>query len=121
MGRKSAFIPELPCEKLVRRICGNGWRNLPGQELDGAWGVAIVNTILRGVPPKIGQVAYQLGVDKSNISSAFYRLSQNGCMTRGADKIMEDKSSLEDPHDDLVWYYYAGFAAGATGLIDVKS
>ncbi len=106
------FIPELPCETLVRRVSGSQWRNLPEREKDGAWGVAIVKSVLDGVRPSLGDLSSHLGVDKDVLRKPYKRLSMNGAFW--CDKIDKDRASLESL-DMLSWYFYAGFAMGATG------
>ncbi len=124
VSRRSAFIPELPCEELVRRIIGEGWRNLPSDEIDGAWGVAIVRSILDGVGGdnephwRLRSIAHHLGVDSENLKDAFMRLSLNGVF-RGS-KIHDDRRAL-NKLEILGWCYYAGVAQGAIGNVVYRS
>jgi len=123
VSRRSAFIPELPCEELVRRIIGEGWRNLPAEEIDGAWGVAIVRSILDGVGCneehswQLKRIAGHLGVDPENLKDAFMRLGMNGVFRN--DKIKKDRKALNGL-DTLAWCYYAGLAQGATGNVTYR-
>ena len=110
---------ELPCERLVRKICGEGWRNLPSPDLDGAWGVAIVRSVLDGVavprePWMLRQIATHLGVHKIELQSAFTRLNLNGIFLR--DRILKDRKVLNN-NDLHAWCQYAGIASGATGNV----
>lgn len=108
---KKSFFPELPCEGLVRDICGDNWRHLNGADLDGAWGVAIVSSILEGANMKVRDVASHLGVSKDEFLAAYQRLSMNGCFLRNAVVIKSDNGLVG--HDRLAWSYYAGYASGA--------
>lgn len=108
---KMSFIPELPYESLVRKVCGSQWRNLTGAELDAAWGVAIVKSILDGCPSSLSDVASHLGVEKDALQSAYRRLELNGIFRHA--RIHKDDALKKG--DLLAWSYYAGYASGATG------
>ena len=110
---KGNFVSELPCERLVRDICGSQWRNLPKQEIDAAWGVAIVHSVLNGVRPVIYELARHLGVDSDTIADAYFGLNSNGVFKRGW--LEKDRESLESG-DIVAWCYYGGYACGATSL-----
>lgn len=112
MGRRSAFVPELPYERLVAAICGEKWRNLDGRDLDAAWGIAIVKSVLDGVAPEIGEIAAHLGVDRNDLYDAWRRLNLNGAIARR--NLDRDRADLQRG-DRLAWSYYGGFAAGAAG------
>lgn len=109
MARMS-FIPELPYEGLVRKVCGSQWRNLAGAELDAAWGVAIVKSILDGCPSSLSDIAAHLGVERDALQPAYRRLDYNGALRRN----LNDDAALKRG-DLLAWGYYAGYASGATG------
>ncbi len=109
---KMSFIPELPYEGLVRRVCGHQWRNLSGRELDGAWGVAIVKSILDGCRSDLSEIASHLGIDRESLQSAYRSLSMNGVFCR--DRIESDKILRTD--DLTAWSFYAGYASGITGM-----
>lgn len=106
------IISELPCEKLVRKVIGDQWRSLPEREQDGAWGVAIVKSIIDGVRPELYEIASHLGVEKTLLWRANRRLTMNGIF-RG-NKLESDRSLLE-AEDVFTWCYYAGYASGFTG------
>ena len=106
-------IPELPCEKDVRRVFGNQWRSLPDRERDGAWGIAIVSSIASGVAPDLNSIAFHLGVDRDVLRLAFRRLNMNGIFQHNA--IRNDREALKSG-DMLAWCYYAGYASGDVGL-----
>lgn len=110
---KGTFIPEIPCENLVRQICGAQWRNLPEQERDAAWGVAIVKSVLDGVDPDLHELSSHLGVEKDLLIPAFRRLSLNGVFL--TDRIRRDTPLRRG--DQLAWCYYAGYACGAVGTV----
>lgn len=110
---------ELPCERLIRKICGDGWRNLSFPDIDGAWGVAIVRSVLDGVgvsrePWMLRQIATHLGVQQPDLQDAFTRLNLNGVFLR--DRIYGDRKSLNN-NDLHAWCQYAGIASGATGNV----
>ena len=50
------IIPKLPCEKIVTKVMGEQWRNLPDRDRDGAWGVAIIQSVVDGVKPNPGEI-----------------------------------------------------------------
>lgn len=111
-------IPDLPCEGLIVKLMGESWRDLPAWEIDGAWGIAIVRSILGGAVKPVGssplrQIANHLMVSPDIIKSAFTRLNFNGMFMRN--KIFKDKALKNG--DMLAWYYYAGIASGATGNV----
>jgi len=113
---------ELPCERLVRKICGEGWRNLPSPDIDGAFGVAIVRSILDGVaaprePWMLRQIVTHLGVQQHELQTAFTRLNLNGVFLR--DRIYGDRKALNN-NDIHAWCQYAGIASGATGNVIVS-
>lgn len=113
---------ELPCERLVRKICGDGWRNLPSPDIDGAWGVTIVRSVLDGVAPlrepwMLRQIAAHLGVQQYDLQDAFTRLNLNGVFLR--DRIYKDRKTLNN-NDVHAWCQYAGIASGATGNVIVR-
>ena len=113
---------ELPCERLVRKICGDGWRNLPSPDIDGAWGVSIVRSILDGVavprePWMLRQIAAHLGVQQYELQTAFTRLNLNGVFLR--DRIYKDRKALNN-NEIHAWCQYAGVASGAIGNVIVR-
>lgn len=110
---KGDFISELPYERLIRKLCGSQWRNLPKPEVDAAWGVAIVKSVLDGVRPEVGELANHLGTSGDNIIDAYRRLNINGIFKGST--IESDRSCLERG-DTLAWGYYGGYACGATGI-----
>ena len=107
---RGSFIPELPCERRIRKTCGSQWRTLPKPEIDAAWGVAIVQSILDGIQPDIRELSRHLGVDGDKVADAYRRLSLNGVLKRGL--VEDDRPALESG-DELAWGYYGGYASGA--------
>ena len=116
---KGNFIPELPCERLVRKICGPAWRSLPKTEIDAAWGVAIVKSVLDGIQIddscldrscNLGRLVKYLGVGDEHLIDAYRRLSLNGIFKTGW--IENDRKTLESG-DLTAWCYYGGYASGA--------
>lgn len=110
---------ELPCERLVRKICGEGWRNLSAPNIDGAWGVAIVRSVLDGVaaprePWMLRSIASHLGAQQHDLQDAFTRLNLNGVFLR--ERLYKDRKALNS-NDIYAWCQYAGIASGATGNV----
>lgn len=105
-------VQEMPYESLVRSIYGAQWRGLPEEDQDGALGVAIVKSVLDGLPPDLNEVSSHLGIDRELLRRPYKNLSMNGVFRN--DKIHQDTQALNenDPH---VWGYYAGYAAGIVG------
>ena len=101
----------------MRKIMGEGWRNLPSDDIDGAWGVAIVRSILDGVSISIREISAHLGVDRENMRDAFTRLSLNGVFLHS--RIRKDRKALNSI-EILAWSYYAGTASGAIGNVVYK-
>jgi len=83
-------------------------------DLDAAWGIAIVRSVLDGIRPEIGELARYLGVDGDTIADAYFRLSSNGVFKIG--RLDRDRDVL-NAGDMLAWGYYGGYACGATGLV----
>jgi hypothetical protein len=108
---KTAYIQELKCEPLIRKLYGSQWRNLDERERDGAIGIAIVKSVMDGVKPDIQDISRYLGVNREYITNPFKRLFMNGVFLR--DKISKDKGLRNG--DIIAWGYYAGYAMGATG------
>lgn len=100
---------KLPCEDVVCELMGTNWRFLPDRDKSGAWGVAIVWSVLSGQPVDLGAIAEYLGVNVSEIKRAFSGLKSN----RAFDTIESDRQSLESM-DKIAWLYYAGYASGHT-------
>jgi len=111
------YIPELPCEAIVSRVLGSQWRSLPEWERDGAWGVAIVKSILGpgneepGVKPDLVSLSNHLGVDREVLRKPYVRLIANGLLSDNL--INEDRDALES-NSLHAWCYYAGYASGHT-------
>ena len=63
---------------------GEGWRNLPSEEIDGAWGIAIIRSVLDGVGSdnepswRLRQIANHLGVEAENLKDAIQIQSHEG-------------------------------------------
>ena len=111
---KKSFISELPCEALVRKVMGTYWRSLPERDIDGAWGVAIVSSVLDGVRSNLREISSHLGVEQDSLRDAFTRLSINGMFIRS--RIYKDRKALTSK-DIFSWFFYAGIASGATGNV----
>lgn len=104
------FIGELPCERLIRNICGPQWRALTKPEIDAAWGIAIVHSMLKG-KTDIAEISRYLGVSTDDIIDAYRRLNLNGIFKIG---YLESDRQMLESEDVLAWSYYGGYACGAT-------
>lgn len=111
---KNSTFSRLPCESIVVRVCGAGWRDLQNSDLNGALGVAIVRSVLDGVTPSLHDLSVHLGVMTDKLRPAYMRLSMNGIFLRG--RIHQDRKALNN-NDICAWCYYAGFASGAIGNV----
>lgn len=108
---KGGFTDELPGEFIAKKVCGPSWRSLPPNEIDAAWGMLIVRSVLDGAIPRLHGVASFLGVDVSVLKQAFIRLEENGVFHGG---MLERDRNLLDAGDELAWGFIGGYAAGAT-------
>lgn len=111
---KKNLAARLPCESAIVRVHGEKWREFPSRDLDGAWGVAIVRSVLDGVSPSLHDLGFHLGVHSDCLRTAFMRLSMNGVFLR--DRIYNDRKAL-NCNDLDAWCQYAGIASGATGNV----
>jgi hypothetical protein len=111
---KGTFIPELRYEELVRKVIGPQWRHLSEEERDGAFGVAIVKSVLDGVQPDLNEIAMHLGLDNDLLLRSFHNLSLNGVFRRNLIQ-NDDDLKKENVH---AWCYYAGYASGAAGSVE---
>ncbi len=112
---KKNSTTRLPCESAVVRVHGEKWRELPGRDLDGAWGVAIVRSVLDGVFPNLHDLGHHLGVHSDSLRAAFMRLSMNGMFLRS--QIYNDRKALNN-NDIHAWCYYAAIASGHNGNVE---
>lgn len=110
---KEIFIPEIPYEKLLRNMCGDDWRHLSPPEIDAAWGMAIVQSVLDGVKPDVSEISLHLGIEERLLYDAYQRLVLNRVFKKGV--LDSDRKLLEDG-DVIAWGYYGGYASGATGV-----
>lgn len=105
----------------MRRIFGDNWRGLPDHEVDGAWGIAIVRSVLDGATDLneqpywvVRHIGQHLGVDPEELRDAFSRLNANGVLLRN--RLHNDRKALNS-NDIHAWCQYAGIASGATGMV----
>lgn len=103
-------------ERQMHAICGDNWANGSLTDFTGAMGVAIVQSILDGIPVDVDLLARHVGTDARTLYNAFNNLDMNGAFQtyRGKTRIESDRPALE-AKDNLVWCTYAGQAAGITG------
>ena len=106
----------MPYEKFISNIFGDNWRYLQEPDVHGAWGVAILKSILDGVEPKLVKIAAHLNVEKWRLHKAYRHLFLNGVFL--GDKIEQDRSALEAGNFHA-WGYYAGYASGHAGTVVV--
>lgn len=119
-------IPDrIPYEELIQQVVvphGSSWRSLPPHERDGAWGVAMVRSVLDGVRPSLTELSSHLGVPIVLLKRAYNQLSANGVFR--SNKIHKDEALKDwkekgkvttDALKLLPWCYYAAFASGAAG------
>lgn len=113
---EKAQIPALRYDKLIGNICGDNWRKYSRSEMNGALGVAIVQSILDGCTDDLASVANHLGLYKDQIREAFINLDLNGVFNTygGKSAILSDRKKLESK-DKTTWCYYAGYASGYVG------
>lgn len=113
---RSAYIQELPCEPLIRKLYGSQWRNLDERDRDGAIGIAIVKSVLDGVDPDIMLISNHLRINREHVTTPFKRLFMNGAFLRN--RIRNDAALKRS--DVTAWGYYAGYAMGVTGPWEEK-
>lgn len=110
------FIPDLYGEYLIRSVYGPQWRQLSQEDIDGAFGIAIIKSIIDGkTETSLRDVSNFLGVRENVIEMAHYRLFMNGIFLHDSDRIMKDHGLIGS--DIVPWCYYAGIASGATGNV----
>lgn len=113
---KGIFLVEIPCERLVRNICGSQWRTLSKPEIDAAWGIALVRSALDGARIDLVSLSNYLGVERLLLSDAYDRLRLNGKLLP---RYLESDRTALLSDNQLAWGYIGGIAAGATGLSSV--
>ncbi len=121
-------IPDrIPYEDLIQKVVaphGSSWRSLPPYDRDGAWGVAMVRSVLDGVRPSLNELSSHLGVPIVLLKRAYNQLALNGAFRDDAihrDHGLKDWKENGKVTDDslrlLPWCYYAAFASGAAGHV----
>lgn len=124
-GYNVAIPEKVPYDELIQKVVaphGANWRSLPPRERDGAWGVAMVRSVLDGVRPSLTELSSHLGVPITFLRRAYNQLSLNGVFRN--DRIhrdhalkdwMEDKNTKNDSMKLLPWCFYAAYASGDVG------
>lgn len=109
------IIPKLPekCERLIKKICGQDWRQYSNTEIEGALGVAIVLMAIDEETIEFNVIARRIGIDVNLISIPFERLARNGYMNKK--RLWEDKQLVDE--NLHAWCYVAGTASGVTGNV----
>lgn len=116
-----AHFPEkIKYEHIIGSLFGREWRNLPMRDRDGALGVAIICSILKGSKPTLYDVSKHIGVSMDDLYESFTRLSLNGAFSKT--RINKDRDSIFGQHGRshdyyLALGYWAGLASGYTGTV----
>lgn len=101
-------MKKVPYESLVKKLCGDKWRMLKDGDLNAAWGILIVRSVLSGCEPTVPALAAHMKVSPKAFLDAFEMLSLNGIFRSG--RIERDASDLRN-EDLLTWGYYGGYAS----------
>ncbi len=111
-------------EKIVKIICGDNWNSneIPSDEKDGAYGVAIVLAMLGNVPPKMLDLSSAIGVSPNLLENAYKRLQINGVLNFNS-QILRDplltmsNAKTEEQYNSCIraWCHIAGMASGYVG------
>ena len=111
-------------EKVVRLICADNWNSeqVPADETDGGFGVAICLACLQKVPCRIGDLADAIGCSPYVLEIPFRRLQVNGVFSMNSpilhdpDLLMNKSKSDEDFNRAIrAWCHIAGLASGFVG------
>lgn len=113
--------------ELIKTICRvDDWRKVTGPEREGALGVAIVISYLKGIRPTIEDMWRHLDVAPNELKDPFERLLVNGIFSQRYN-LREDNVILNvgENHGKWIdstessrnaWCILAGIAGGLTGL-----
>lgn len=111
-------------DKVVRLICGDNWNSeqIPIEEKDGGYGVAMCLACLQRVPARIGDLSEAIGCSPYVLEIPYRRLQINGVFSSNSpilndpDLLMSRAKSDED-YDRAIraWCHIAGLASGFVG------
>jgi hypothetical protein len=65
-------------EKFVETVCGQNWREVSKDDLDGGYAVAIFVSFIKGTPPTLKELARNIGLSERDIETPYNRLFQSG-------------------------------------------
>jgi hypothetical protein len=105
-------------ESIVETICTKEWK-ANQEEMNGGIGVACVLAFMKGVRPRIDDMARHLRLSREEVELPFNRLLVNGIFNMGKYDIRNDKALLgkTDSHATRnSWCQIAGVASGFCGL-----
>jgi len=117
-------------EEIVRLICGNNWETeeVPLDETDGGYGVAICLACLKGANPKINELADYIGTTPYLLEMAYKRLQINGVFSYNSpilndEDLLMSKAKTEEDMDRCLraWSHIAGMASGYIGKGGMRS
>lgn len=114
---RNSFMSEMPYEKRIQNVFGSNWRNLAQNDIDGAWGIGIVSSVLDGVDTNLRELSSHLGVPPAVLDKPFRFLGLNGIFM--GDKLKKDRKELMND-DEFVWCWYAGYASGDAGQVNSR-
>jgi len=105
-------------ENMIETICTEHWKDNE-VEKDGGLGVACVLAYMKGVKPKLEDLARHLKLDPKDIERPFNRLLVNGIFNAESYNARNDKALLgkTDPRTSRTAYcILAGISSGLCGL-----
>jgi len=115
-------------QDIIRTVCRiDRMSGIPLAERQGAFGVAIALAFLKGVKPKVEDMARHLGCNRADLDIPFKRLLTNGFFSQRY--AAKEDSVLTGHCEDVRWHsasersrnawaMIAGLAGGLTGLRD---
>lgn len=109
-------------EDIVRYVCGDNWISTDSDERDGGYGVALTLAYIRGVTPRLGDMASEIGTPAFVLEFAFRRLQVNGIfcsrspVSSDPDLFAANAATEEGQYRCLMaWCNIAGLSSGWTG------
>ncbi len=118
LTKKTKEYYRIPSEDMIIDTFGPEWREMSGREADAAWGMAIIHAVIFGdIHPSANKLSNELRVPFDVISRPLRNLSLNGVFER--DYLKKDRKRLES-YDPSTWGYYAAYASGMAGPVDIK-
>lgn len=111
-------------DKIVRIICGDNWNSdqVPSEERDGGYGVAICLAVLQGTPAKLNDLGETLGCNPYYLELAYRRLQMNGVLSAQSvilndPELLMNKARSDEDYIRAVraWCHVAALASGFLG------